>query len=118
MFTGYSTVNSVVLWLMLGYLYFVYLIRMVVFSTRYRCLDCCTLLWGSFPAVFVVTYFVVLPAVFSFLVVGPVLQRGCVYLLLGVDTVRCFVLYCFCPPCCEHCAGFWVTQIIIIIIII
>ena len=50
----------------------------------------------KFSEVFVVvTYFVVLSAVFSFLVVGLVLQRGCVYLLLGVDTVRHFVLYCF-----------------------
>ena len=30
------------------------------------------------------TYFVVLSVVFSFLVVGLVLQRGCVYLLLDV----------------------------------
>ena len=43
MFTGYSTVSSVVvLWLMLGYFYFFYLIRIVAFSTRYRCLGCCT----------------------------------------------------------------------------
>jgi len=47
-------------------------------------------------------YFIVLPAVFSFLVVGLVLRRGCVYLLLGVDTVQYFVLYCFCPPCYDH----------------
>jgi len=58
------------------------------------------------------TYFVVLSAVSSFLVVGLVLQRGCVYLLLYVDTVRYFVLYCFCPPCCDHCAGFWVTVLV------
>jgi len=46
-----------------------------------------------------------LSAVVSFLVVGLVLQRGCVYLLLDVDTVRCFVLYRFCPPCSAHCAS-------------
>ena len=47
MFTGYSAVSSVVLWLMLGYFYFSYLIRIVVFSTRHRCLDCCTVLMGK-----------------------------------------------------------------------
>jgi len=35
MFTGYSSLSSVVvLWLMLGYFYFSYLIRMVVFFNR------------------------------------------------------------------------------------
>ena len=48
---------------------------------------------------------------FPFLVVGLVLQRGCVYLLLDVDAVRYSDLYCFCPPCCDHCDGLWaVTQ--------
>ena len=37
----------VVLLLMLGYFCFTYLIRIVVFSTRYRCLDCCTVLLGK-----------------------------------------------------------------------
>ena len=32
---------------MLGFSYFSYLIRIVVFSTRYRCLDCCTVLSGK-----------------------------------------------------------------------
>ena len=49
MFTGYSTVSSVVvLCLMLGYVYFSYLIRIVVFFNRYRCLDCRTVLSGKF----------------------------------------------------------------------
>jgi len=39
--------SVVVLWLMLGYFYFFYLIRIVVFSSRYRCLDCCTVLSGK-----------------------------------------------------------------------
>jgi len=106
MFTRYSTVSSIVVfWLMLEYFCFSYLMRIDVFSTQYRCPDCCTVLLGKvFLHVFVVvTYFTILSAVFSFLVVGLVLQRGCVYLLLGVDTVRYFVLYCFCPPCCDHC---------------
>ena len=48
MITGYSTVSSVVvLWLMLGYVYFFYLIRIVVFFNRYRSLDCCTVLSGK-----------------------------------------------------------------------
>ena len=100
---------------MLGYFYFSYLIRIVVFFNQYRALDCCTVLLGKvFPAdLVVVTYFVALSAVFfSFLVVGLVLQRGCEYLLLGVDNVRYFVLYCFCSPCCDHCAGFWVTALV------
>jgi len=46
MFTGYSTVSSVVLWLMLEYFCFSYLIRIVVFINRYRSLDCCTVLSG------------------------------------------------------------------------
>ena len=46
MVTGYSTVSSVVLWLMLGYVWFSYLIRIVVFFNRYRYLDCCTALSG------------------------------------------------------------------------
>ena len=59
------------------------------------------------------TYFAVLSAVVSFLVVGLVLQPGCVHLLLGVDTVRYFVLYCSRPPCCDHCAGFSITALVI-----
>jgi len=51
MITGYSTVSSVVLWLMLEYVYFFYLIRIVVFFNRYRCLDCCTVLSGKVSAV-------------------------------------------------------------------
>jgi len=48
MITGYSTVSSVVvLWLMLGYVYFFYLMRIVVFFNRYRSLDCCTVLSGK-----------------------------------------------------------------------
>jgi len=48
MIIGYSTVSSVVvLWLMLGYVYFFYLIRIVVFFNRYRSLDCCTVLSGK-----------------------------------------------------------------------
>ena len=45
MFTGYLSVSSIlVLWLMLGYFYFSYLIRIVMFFNRYRSLDCCTVL--------------------------------------------------------------------------
>ena len=45
MFTGYSTVScAVILWLMLGYFYFSYLIRIVVFFNRHHYLDCCTVL--------------------------------------------------------------------------
>jgi len=92
MVTGYSTVSSVVLWLMLGYVYFFsfYLIRMVVFFNGYHTLDCCTLLSGKFffPCSFCCCdVFRCFLCCFSFLVVGLVLQRGCVYLLLGVDTV-------------------------------
>jgi len=48
MITGYSNVSSVVvLWLMFGYVYFSYLIRIVVFVNRYRSLDCCTVLSGK-----------------------------------------------------------------------
>jgi len=48
MITGYSTVCSVVvLWLMLRYVCFLYLIRIVVFFNRYRSLDCCTVLSGK-----------------------------------------------------------------------
>ena len=58
--------SVVVLWLILGYVYFSVLIRIVMFSTRYRCLDCCKVLWVKFSAVFVaVRYFVVLSAGFS-----------------------------------------------------
>ena len=52
----------------------------------------------SFPADFVVVmYFVVLSAVFLFLVVGLVLQCGCEYLLLGDDTILilCPILFLF-----------------------
>ena len=68
---------------------FYYLIRIVVFFNRYRSPDCCKVLSGKVFLQFfvVVTYLVILSAVFSFLVVGIVLQRGCVYLLLDVDTV-------------------------------
>ena len=47
MITGYSTVSTVVLWLMLEYFYFCYLIRIVVFIKRYRSLYCCTVLSGK-----------------------------------------------------------------------
>jgi len=48
MFTGYSTVSSVlVLWLMLEYFCFSYLIRIVVFINRYSSVDCCTVLSGK-----------------------------------------------------------------------
>ena len=71
--------SVVVLRLMLRYVYFSYLIRIVVFVNRYRSLDCCTVLSGSFPAVFVVVgYFLIFSLFFSCLVVGLVLQRGCV----------------------------------------
>jgi len=39
--------SVVVLWLMLGYVCFFYLIRIVVFSNRYRSLDCCTVFSGK-----------------------------------------------------------------------
>jgi len=41
-------VSSVVaLWLIFGYVYFSYLIRIVVLFNRYRSLDCCTVLSGK-----------------------------------------------------------------------
>ena len=107
MFTGYLSVSSiVVLWLMLGYVCFSYLIRIVVFFNRYRCLNCCTILSGNIFLQFLLLwrYFFVLSVILLFTMVGLVLKRGCVYLLLDVDTVRYFVLYCFCPPCCDHVA--------------
>jgi len=97
MIIRYSTVSSVfALWLLLGYVYFFYLLRMVVFFNRYRSLDCCTVLSGkvfcSFCCCDVFRCFV---SCFSFLVVGLVLQRGCVYLLLDVGTTQYLVPYCF-----------------------
>ena len=72
---------------------FSYLMSVVVFIDRYRSLDFCTTLSGKVSLQIllccsvVVTCFVVLSAVFPFLVVGLVLQRGCECLLLGDDTV-------------------------------
>jgi len=90
MFIGYSTVSSVVvLWLMLEYFYFYYLIRTVVFINRYRSLVCCTVLSGKVSLQLLLLWRISLFCLlfFLFLVVGLVLQRGCEYLLLGVDTV-------------------------------
>ena len=48
MFTGYSTVSSVVvLWVMLQYFCFFYLISIILFINPYRSLDCCTVLSGK-----------------------------------------------------------------------
>jgi len=53
----------------------------------------------SLPLVSVVMNFVARSVVFSFLVVGNVLQRGCcIYFLLVVENVRHVTLYC-----CVHC---------------
>jgi hypothetical protein len=99
MFTGYSTVSSVVvLWLMLGYFCFSYLIRTVVFINRHRSLDCCTVLSGKVSCRFCCCdVFRCFVRCFLFLVVGLVLQRGCEYLPLGVDTVLilCLILFLF-----------------------
>ena len=100
MFTGYPTVSSVVvLWLMLEYFYFSYLIRIVVFINRYRSLDCCTVLSGKVSLQILLLWRISLfcPLFFLFLVVVLVLQRGCEYLLLGVDTVLilCPILFLF-----------------------
>jgi len=99
MITGYSAVSSVViLWLMLRYVCFLYLIRMVVFFNRCRCLGLFARYCGVnfFPCSFCCCdVFRCFVRCFSFPVVGLVLQRGCVCvcLLLGVGTVRYFVLY-------------------------
>ena len=45
MITGYSTVNPVVLWLMLGHIWF--FLFGVFFFNLYRFLDCCTVLSGK-----------------------------------------------------------------------
>jgi len=48
MLTGYFSVSSIlVLCLMLGYFYFSYLIRIVMFFNRYRSLDCFAVLSGK-----------------------------------------------------------------------
>jgi len=93
--------SVVVLWLMLEYFCFSYLIRIVVLINRYRSLDCCAVLSGtvSLQILLLLCISLFCPLFFSFLVVGLVLQLGGVYLLLDVDTVWYFVLYCFCPPC-------------------
>jgi len=67
-----------------------------VFFNRYGSLDCCTVLLGKiFSAVFVVVmYLVVLFIVFHSLW-SDLFYNVDVYLLLDVDTVRYFILYCF-----------------------
>jgi len=103
-FTRYWTVSSVVvLWLKLGYFYFSYLIRIFVFINRYPSLDCFTALSGK---VFLQIFLLWCISLFCPLLLNS-LWSELFYLLLCVDTVWYFVLYCFFSPCCDHYAGFW-----------
>jgi len=112
MFTGYSTVSSVVvLWLMLEYFYFSYLIRTVVFINRHHSLDCCRVLLGKTSLQILLLWRISLfcPLFFhsswSDLFHNVDVSAFCWVLTLFWH----FVLYCFCSRCYEHCAGSWVT---------
>jgi len=109
MFTGYSTVSSVVvLWLMMGYFYFSYLIRMVVFINRYRSLGCCTALSGKISLHFLLLWRIPLfcPLFFHSLWLDLFYSVDVSNFCWVLTLFWYFVLYCFCSQCCDHCAGF------------
>ena len=94
-----------------------------VFFNQYRSLDCCTVLSGKVFLKFLLWRISLFCLFFfhslwsdQFYSVGVRtfwMLALCVmlfYTILDVGTVRYVVLYCFCPPCCDHCAGFWVTE--------
>ena len=61
MFTGYLSLCSIVLWLMLGYVCFSYLIRILMFFNWYRCLDYCALLSGKVFLQFLLLWCILVP---------------------------------------------------------
>jgi len=95
MFTGYSTVSSVVvLWLMLGYVYFFYLIRTVVFFNWYHSLDIARYCRVKFSCSFCFCdVFRCFVRFLLFPVVGLVLQRGCPSPGCGHISILCSELF-------------------------